>query len=75
MKIFIENASTLEFLTREGRWSKNKKEAAVYTSSAQAKTFGKSSPIGRFNVVGFFANSPQLTNLDDGCGSVATAAE
>lgn len=69
MKILIEDAATLEYYTREGRWSRNKKDAVTFASSAQAKASGESAPIGRFNIVGFFSNSPQLTNLDEGCGT------
>jgi hypothetical protein len=68
MTILIENADTLEFLTRDGRWTKHAGEAATYRTSTLAKEFGTAAPIGRFNVVGAFKNSPQLTNLDEGCG-------
>lgn len=69
MKILIEDAATLEYYTRDGRWSRNKKDAVTFASSALAKASGKNAPIGRFNIVGFFSDSPQLTNLDEGCGT------
>jgi hypothetical protein len=69
VKIIIEDAETLEFLTSEGRWTKDLARAAAFPNSAAAKTRGSAIPIGRFNVVGSFARWPQLTNLDEGCGS------
>ena len=69
MKICIEDATTLEFLTPAGRWTKSTKEAATYPNSQLAKQAGAKIPIDRFNVVGFFKDSPQLTNLDEGKGS------
>ena len=69
MKILIEDAETLEYLTPRGHWTKSSVEAAGYPSSATAKIAGAKAPIGRFNIIGSFANSPQITNLDDGCGT------
>jgi hypothetical protein len=69
VKIIIENAETLEFLTSDGRWSKDVTRAAAFPNSNAAKARGVTFPIGRFNVVGAFATSPQLTNLDEGFGS------
>jgi hypothetical protein len=71
MKILIEDAQTLEYYTAAGRWTKNAKEAATFPNSASAKHAGAKAPISKFNVVGFFSNSPQLTNLDDGVGAGA----
>ena len=73
MTIFIENAETLEFLTKDGRWTKNFDKAAIYRTSTSARQFGAAASIGRFNVIGGFRNSPQLVNLDEGCcvGSAA----
>jgi hypothetical protein len=71
MKICIEDASTLQFLTPNGRWTKHTKEAITFPNSQLAKQAGAKLPITRFNVVGFFKDSPQLTNLDDGHCSAA----
>jgi hypothetical protein len=69
MKIVIENAETQEFLTADGKWTRNSKQAAVYSNTTTAKARGASAPIGRFNVVGTFKDSPQITNLDEGSGT------
>jgi hypothetical protein len=71
MTIYIENPQTLELLTKDGRWTKNRKDAASYRNSTLAKQFGANSSIGAFNVIGAFPNFPQITNLDDGCGVAA----
>jgi len=68
MTIFIENADTQEFLSREGAWTKHFEKAATYRSSTLAKAFAQTAQIGRFNVIGGFHNSPQLVNLDEGQG-------
>jgi hypothetical protein len=69
MKILIENTETLEMLTSAGAWTKNTKQAATYPSSTIAKQTGAAAAIGKFNVIGRFANSAQITNLDEGCGT------
>jgi hypothetical protein len=69
MRILIENAETLQYLTADGAWTKEPNAAATYRTSTVAKEHGKTAPIGRFNVIGAFKNSPQITNLDDGCGT------
>jgi hypothetical protein len=68
VKILIEDPATSKFLAANGSWTKSSKDAFAYRSSTLAKQAGEKIPIGRFNVVGAFANSPQLTNLDEGCG-------
>jgi hypothetical protein len=69
MNIHIENAETLEYLTSSGSWTRNVKKAEAFKSSTLAKKTGSLAAIGKFNVVGAFNNSPQLTNLDVGCGT------
>jgi len=73
MKILIEDAAQSQYLTSTGRWSSHQKEAAIFPSSASAKLAGAKAPIGPFNVIGCFANSCQITNLDDGCGTLGMA--
>ena len=73
MRIIIENAATLEFLTTEGRWTKDAGRAAQFANSGAAMVRGATLPIGVFNVVGSFKGWPQLTNLDEGRGIGATA--
>jgi hypothetical protein len=70
MTIYIENPQTLELLTKDGRWTKNRNDAASYRTSTSAKQFGATAHIGQFNIIGAFKNSPQITNLDDGRGSL-----
>lgn len=69
MTIFVENAETLEYLGKDGRWTKKVDQAATYGTSTLAKEYGISAPIGRFNIIGAFRNSPQVVNLDEGCGA------
>jgi hypothetical protein len=73
MKICIEDAATLQFLTPNGRWTAHTREAITFPNSQVAKQAGAKVAIGRFNIVGFFKDSPQLTNLDEGHGSAAVA--
>jgi hypothetical protein len=68
MKILIEDAQTLKFLAVDGSWTAKSADAAGYRSSTVAKEAGARVQVGRFNVVGIFKNSPQITNLDEGCG-------
>jgi hypothetical protein len=69
MKIHVENAETLELLTPSGDWTTNINKAAIYSNSTTAKHAGAAAPIGKFNVIGTFRNFPQITNLDEGCGT------
>jgi hypothetical protein len=73
MTIYIENADTQELLTKDGRWTRSRDKAANYRTSNLAKQTGAAASIGRFNVIGAFRNSPQITNLDEGCGVAAKA--
>ena len=68
MKILIEDPSTSKFLTADGSWTERSKDALNYRTSTLAREAGQKISIGRFNVVGAFANSPQLMNLDEGHG-------
>lgn len=69
MRIIIEDAATLEFLTPEGQWTKDVKQAEGFRNADDAKIRGAGFPIGRFNIVGSFSSWPQLTNLDEGFGT------
>lgn len=69
MRIQIENAETLELLTKEGKWTRQREDAATYRTTTVAKEFGTGAAIGRFNVIGTFAKSGQIANLDEGCGT------
>lgn len=75
MNILIENAETCELLTAKGTWTRNQKDAATYRTTTLAMKHGETAPIGRFNVIGTFSKSPQITNLDEGCGTVAEQAK
>lgn len=69
MRILIENAETSEFLTAQDEWTHDAKRATTYATTTSAKEHGSAAKIGKFNVIGIFANSSQITNLDDGCGT------
>jgi len=69
MTILIENADTLEYLAKDGRWSKKVTDALTYRTSTLAREHGVTVPVARFNVVGVFKNSPQMVNLDEGVGA------
>jgi len=74
MKIIIEHSDQSQFLSANGRWTPRQKEAAMFPTSASAKQAGAKAAIGLFNVIGCFSNSPQITNLDDGCGTLGPHA-
>jgi hypothetical protein len=74
MRIIIEDAETLQFLTMDGGWTGDSARAATFANSDAARERGVTLPIGEFNIVGAFSKSPQLTNLDNGSGTRKTAA-
>jgi hypothetical protein len=68
MFILIENAEELAYLTSKGLWSKEPGEGASFSSTRVAVAAARNQPIGRFNIVQFFASTGQLINLDRGTG-------
>ena len=68
MNIIIENAESLEYLTATGEWTKTVVSAKRFPATGAAFAAAKHEAVGKFNVVGFIADSNQFINLDHGRG-------
>ena len=68
MNILIEDAETLEYLTSNSLWTKNAATARNFGATGTAYAAAKKEPIGRFNIVGYHANTNQFINLNHGKG-------
>lgn len=68
MHILIENDETHEFLAAEGRWTKDPHAGKRFNATEAANQMAKREAIGRFNIVGHFAENHQFVNLDHGRG-------
>jgi len=68
MDILIENAGSFEFFADTGKWTKKTVEAKRFAGTAIALATGKREPIGKFNIVGYVAETKQLVNMDHGRG-------
>jgi hypothetical protein len=68
MNILIEDAETLEYLTSDGRWTKNVADGKTFRATEAAFEVAKSEPIRRFNIVCYIPQTRQFINLDHGRG-------
>lgn len=68
MNIMIENAESLEYFTSDNLWSKNAASGKRFAKSGAAFEAAKKEPIGRFNIVGYIAETRQFINLNHGRG-------
>jgi hypothetical protein len=68
MKILIEDAETLEYLTTNGQWTKKAADGKSFATSMTAFDTAKKELIRKFNVVCYIAQSEQLINLNHGRG-------
>jgi hypothetical protein len=71
MNIIIEDAESLKFFTGEGLWSKTATEGKPYAGTALACKAAKQESVGKFNIVGYIAETKQFINLDHGRGKGA----
>ena len=71
MNILIEDAEKLEYLTTEGRWTKNATEGKTFVASEAAFEVAKKEPVGRFNIVCYITQTKQFVNLNHGRGKGA----
>ena len=71
MKIIIEDAESLKFFTGEGLWSKTATEGKAYAGTGLAFKAAKQEAVGKFNIVGYVAETKQFINLDHGKGKGA----
>jgi len=68
MNILIEDAETQEFLASAGGWTKKPDKGAKFPTTRAALAAAKTEPIGKFNIVRYFAETEQLINMDHGRG-------
>jgi hypothetical protein len=68
MNILIEDAETKEFLASAGGWTKIADKGAKFATTRAAYAAAKSEPIGKFNIVRYFAGTEQLINMEHGSG-------
>ena len=71
MNILIEDAETQEFLATAGGWTKKPDKGAKFATTRAAFAAAKTEPIGKFNIVRYFAGTEQLVNMDHGTGKRA----
>ena len=72
MKILIENADSLEFLTTTGTWSKNVAEGKHFGTTLTAFDAAKKEIVGKFNIVAYIPASKQFINMSHGKGKAVT---
>lgn len=68
MNIIIEDADTRKFLTIDGSWTEKPVNGLSFASTRVACAAARKEPIGQFNVVGYFADTCQFINMDQGSG-------
>lgn len=68
MNILIESNETLEYLTTEGRWTKDPLAGKIFPATRLASRAAKLEPIGKFNIVCYIPGTRQFINLDHGRG-------
>jgi hypothetical protein len=71
MNILIEDAETREFLASAGGWTKKPDKGVKFATTRAALAAAKTEPIGKFNIVRYFAETEQLINMDHGSGKRA----
>ena len=75
MNILIEDAEKLEYLTNNNEWTKNVAKGKDFRATGDAFAVAKKEPVGRFNIVGYFAETKQFINLNHGKGKGLPEAE
>ena len=75
MNILIEDAEKLEYLTSSNQWTKNVAGGKNFRATGDAYTAAKKEPMGRFNIVGYIAETKQFINLNHGKGKGLPEAE
>lgn len=73
MNILIEDAETLEYLASNNLWTKNAAIGKDFGATGAAFTVAKKELIGKFNIVGYNADTKQFINLHHGKGKGAEA--
>jgi hypothetical protein len=68
MKTLVEDAEKLEYLTSDSHWTKKAGEAKDFRATGAAIEVAKQEPMGRFNIVGYFPETKQFLNLNQGRG-------
>ena len=71
MNILIEDAEKLEYLTSNNLWTKNANEGKPFDATGNALAAAKKEPVGKFNIVGYNAETKQFINLNHGKGKGA----
>ncbi|MDD5139841.1 MAG: hypothetical protein PHY43_06215 [Verrucomicrobiales bacterium] len=75
MNILIEDAEKLEYLTSSNLWTKNAAGGKNFGATGTAFAAAKKEPMGRFNIVGYIAETKQFINLNHGKGKGLPEAE
>jgi hypothetical protein len=68
MNILIEDAETLEYLAKDGLWTKNATEGKNFEATEVAFQVAKKEPIHKFNIVFYITQTEQFINMDHGRG-------
>ena len=68
MNILIEDAEKLEYLTSNNEWTKNVAKGKDFRVTGDALAVAKKEPMGRFNIIGYIAETKQFINLNHGKG-------
>ena len=68
MNILIENADSLEYLAGDNHWTKIAADAKFFERTGAAFDAAKKEAIGKFNIVGYIAETRQCINLNHGRG-------
>ena len=74
MNILIEDAEKLEYLTSGNLWTKSTATAKDFGATRAAFAAARLEPIGRFNIVGYNAETKQFVNLNHGKGKGSEVA-
>jgi len=68
MNILIENADNHEYLTGDSTWSKIAANGKRFPRTGAAFDVAKKEAVGKFNIVGYIAETRQFINLNHGRG-------
>jgi hypothetical protein len=68
MNILIEDAETLQYLTKDNHWTKKASEGKNFGATGTAFDVARNEPIGKFNIVFYIPQTKQLINMDHGRG-------
>ncbi len=71
MNILIEDAEKLEYLTSNSLWTKNADAGKNFGATGDAFAVAKKELIGKFNIVGYNAETKQFINMNHGKGKGA----